>query len=202
MPLDDRRWPVADIAAAVQSSHVKASRFLICALVVWTATACTRPFTIKSVGVEEAASYPRTIYDFNYGFDDNEYFERKDREGSVRILFESGSDIERIARGWGVHHVYYTLYDCTNPRLYVQTGDIFPAGTNGDQHRYEAYVPARFSDFVYGAANGEVTKGWPKGLLLKDGLCFRVQGGSMAGLGIQSNEIHVDELLERISHDP
>lgn len=153
---------------------------------------------IQTVGIEPAAQYPRVVHDFNYGWDDEEYFDRRDREGSVRVAFESRSDLARLARGWGVDFLRYELFDCSNPELYNQSGDFFPVESNGRAYRYEAYIPARFSDFVYVAEDGRVTKGWPVDLPLAEGLCFQVVGFNMAFLGIRSNTVRVDDLLNNI----
>jgi hypothetical protein len=173
-------------------------RIVLAALVLSLVAGCARPVRIQTVGIEAAAQYPRVVHDFNYGWDDEEYFDRKDREGSVRLAFETRSDLASLARGWDVTYLRYELFDCSNPELYNQSGDFFPAASNGDAYRYEAYIPARFSDFVWVEENGRVTKGWPENLPLTDGLCFQVVGFNMALLGIRSNVVRVDDLLNHI----
>ena len=174
------------------------SRLILIALALSLATGCVRPVQIEAVEIQQGGAYPRVVYDFNYGWDDEDYFERRDREGAVRLVFQTRSDLARLAEGWDVAYLRYELFDCANPDIYNESGDFFPIGSAGKLFRYEAYIPARFSDFVYVAEGGRVTKGWPDDLALAQGLCFQVKGFNMALLGIRSNTIRVDNLLQYI----
>lgn len=151
--------------------------------------ACTRSFDIQVTSIEGVDAYPTVKSDFNMPRDQPSPEEA--RHGFVRVRFASPIDLEAEAASRDVPFVSYDFYSCGEAKTYSTSGDIFPTPAHNDGHSYDAFLPASLSELTVWKRDGEVTTGWPSGVLANE-LCFKIRGFSMALIGLESREVRIN----------
>jgi hypothetical protein len=164
-------------------------RLVLIALCLVALAGCERTVGVQIARIEKTDAYPLERYDFNLPHESPRSV-RGSQSGFVRITFTADVDLQLEAQNRGLVYVRYELSPCGHEDVFRESGDIFPVSSETG-NTYEAFIPANAELLGVEASGSE--RGWPT-RLRDEGLCFVVRGHNMAGGGLRSRPVRVDEV--------